>query len=217
MARILRRTALETPLSKNGTTMRAIYAAALVFGLATPALAQSWQAEISSFDRDRLADLAESRAKGLAEAEKGASPRDLEIIHSVLGPEGRGVSERVIAGGWQCRTIKLGGITPSITYPWFRCRIRDTRNGLYFEKVNGSQRFYGYLDHYDNGGMLLLASMTVGNERPRPYSGGNYGAGAPTTHSDSVGVLTRIGPSRLRIEFPYPFYESTFDVMELRR
>lgn len=194
--------------------MRALYAAILALTLATPALAQSWQEEISSYDRDRLSDLQQSRAKGMAEAARGS---DMGTIRSVMDAEGSGVSEGAIEGTWRCRTIKMGGMTPSVVYSWFRCRIRDTRNGLYFEKVTGTQRLSGYLDGYDGGRMLLLASMTVNNERPRPYSGGNTGVGAPTTHSDTVGVLSRIGPNRLRIEFPYPFYESTFDVMELRR
>lgn len=196
--------------------MRAIFTAALILGLATPALAQSWADEISSFDHGRLDRLAESKAKGLAEAERGASPSDLAVIRSVAGAHGADVSESAIRGTWQCRTIKTGGMAPALVYSWFRCRIRDTHNGLYFEKVTGTQRISGYLDRY-NDGFLLLGSTTVGKERPRPYSGGNHGAGAPTTHSDAVGVLSSIGPGHLRIEFPYPFYESTFDVMELRR
>jgi len=197
--------------------MRALLPAILALTLASPALAQSWQEEISSYDRDRLADFSQSKSKGMAEAERGSSAGDLAIIHSVLDGEGAGVSEDAIQGAWRCRTIKLGGMTPSVVYSWFRCRIRDTRNGLYFEKVSGTQRFYGYLDRYDNGGFVLLGSMGVGRERPKPYSGANRGAGAPATHTDSVGVLSRIGDGRLRIEFPNPFYESTFDVMELKR
>lgn len=196
--------------------MRAIFTAALIFGLATPALAQSWADEISSFDHGRLDRLAESKAKGMAEAERGAPPSDLAVIRAVAGPEGAGVSQSGITGSWQCRTIKTGGMAPSVVYSWFRCRIRDTRNGLYFEKVTGTQRISGYLDRY-NDGFVLLGSTTVGKERPRPYSGGNRGLGAIATHSDAVGVLSSIGPSHLRIEFPYPFYESTYDVMELRR
>jgi hypothetical protein len=152
----------------------------------------------------------------MAEAEAGAFAGDLAIIRSVMGPEGEDVGAGAIKGNWRCRTIKLGGITPATVYSWFNCRIRDTQNGLYFEKYTGSQRLYGYVDKYHRG-WLVLASMAVGNDKPRPYSGGNRGAGASTTHQDAVGVLTRIGPDWLRIEFPYPFYESRFDVMELRR
>ncbi len=200
--------------------MRVLYSFAalgLVIGLTAPAWAAGWQDEISAFDRGRLAQLSDSKAKGLAEADAGAPARDHEIIHAVVEPEGAGISENEILGDWQCRTIKLGGMTPDVIYSWFRCRARNTRNGLYFKKVSGTQRIYGYLDSYDNGGFLLLGSTTVGNERTKPYSGGNAGAGAPATHTDAVGVLSSIGERHLRIEFPYPFYESTFDVMELRR
>ncbi|MGQ0741809.1 MAG: DUF4893 domain-containing protein [Alphaproteobacteria bacterium] len=196
--------------------MRAVRTVMIALAFATPALAQSWEDEISDFDRDRLAHLSEARAKGMAAAEAGASQAELAAIRSVMEPEGGDVGAASLKGNWRCRTIKLGGMAPAMVYDWFNCRIRDTRNGLYFEKRTGTQRLYGYLDEYD-GRWLLLSSMAVGNDRPRPYSGGNRGAGAPTTHQDSVGVLTRIGPNRLRIEFPYPFYESRFDVMELRR
>jgi Domain of unknown function (DUF4893) len=199
--------------------MRAIHPFAvliLVLGLSAPAWAQDWRTEISDFDRGRLDQLSESKAKGLAEAEQGAPAGDLEIIHALVDADGAGVSDNEILGGWQCRTIKLGGMAPDVIYSWFRCRVRNTRNGLYFEKVTGTQRISGYLDEY-NDGYLLLGSWTVGHERPKPYSGGNAGAGAPTTHTDAVGVLTALDARHLRIEFPYPFYESTFDVMELKR
>ncbi len=145
--------------------MRAILLAALILGLSTPALAQSWADEISSFDRDRLGQLGDAKAKGMAEAERGASPGDFATVRAVAGPDGAGVSEGAIKGSWRCRTIKTGGMAPAVIYSWFRCRIRDTRNGLYFEKLTGTQRISGYLDRY-NDGFLLLGSMTVGKRAP---------------------------------------------------
>ena len=191
--------------------MRALYGAFFAFAFATPALAQDWHEEISSYDRDRLADFAKAKEQGMAEAS------DRGFVESVVATEGRGISESELLGSWRCRTVKLGGMAPTMAYGWFRCRVRNTPNGLYFEKVTGSQRLYGYLDRFDNGGFLLLGSWAVGGERPKPYSGGNDGAGAPSTHTDAVGVVSAIGAGHVKIEFPYPFYESTFDVMELKR
>jgi Domain of unknown function (DUF4893) len=189
---------------------------ALVLAAAVPAFA-GWQTDVSAFDRQRLAHLEESRAKGLAEAEAGGNASDLAIIHGALAG-GRGdVSQAELMGTWRCRQMKLGGISPSIVYGWFRCRVRQSGHGLYFEKISGSQRVSGYLDRYDGGGWVLLGALTVNNERQRPYSGGSEGAGTQVTSNDAIGLITKAGPGHLRIEFPYPALESHFDVMELRR
>jgi hypothetical protein len=189
--------------------------AALCVGLCTPAFA-SWQDEISNYDQDRLSQLAQSREDGLVEAAK-ASRSDRAAIHGVLDPKGRPVSASAVTGTWSCRMMKLGGLAPAVVYDWFRCRVRQTKNGLYFEKVTGSLHLSGYLDSYEDGRFVLLAAIAVKNESPRPYSGGGAGAGSQSTANDAVGVVSSIGPGHARIEFPYPVIESVFDVIELRR
>jgi uncharacterized protein DUF4893 len=197
--------------------MRHLMSTAVLFAaLAGPAFA-TWQNEVNSYDQSRLLRLGDSRADGLREAERGAPRRDLDAIHGALGPQGGPISGRALLGTWQCRQMKLGGLTPSIVYDWFTCRVRETRNGLYFEKVTGTEKISGYLEDYENGRMLLLGAITVKKERSKPYSGANIGAGAETTSSDAVGVVSSAGRSRARIEFPYPNIESDFDVMELKR
>ena len=199
--------------------MRHSFAILIATGLAfasAPAPA-AWQDEVSGYDQNRLAKLDESRAEALLEAEAGGAARDLAAIHGVLDAPGRPISERALMGNWQCRIMKLGGISPTIVYSWFRCRVRETRDGLYFEKLTGTERISGYLSPYRGGRVLLMGALTVNNERPRPYSGGNRGAGAITSSRDAVGVISAIGPGHARIEFPYPAIESTFDAIELRR
>jgi hypothetical protein len=204
-------------MSENGTAMRGLktaIAAFLLLGL-SPAFA-AWESEISAYDRERLNQFDTARAQGLAQADN-ASPADRSAVRSVLDPQSRSISSGALVGTWRCRTMKLGGLTPAIVYTWFTCRVRNTGNGLYFEKLNGSQRLSGYLDPYNGGSYVLLASSTVGTERQKPYSGGGASAGAMAISSDMVGLVSSIGPGRARIEFPYPVLESTFDVIELRR
>ena len=195
--------------------VKTLYAAALLASIAAPALA-AWQDEVNDYDRARLSVLEQSREKGLAKAARGA-PSDLNAIRSVLDSAGGPVSGRELVGDWQCRQMKLGGMAPSIVYDWFRCRVRETRYGLYFEKYTGTELLSGYLETYEGGRMVLMGAITVGEQRPRPYSGGNAGAGSRSTSSDVIGVVSSIGPGRMRIEFPAPVIESDFDVMELRR
>ncbi len=153
----------------------------------------------------------------MAEAERGAPKKDLNEIHAVLDAQSRPISAHELTGAWQCRTMKLGGLTPDIIYTWFRCSVRETKGGLYFQKETGTSRISGYLEPYDGGRFVLLGELTVKNERPKPYSGGNAGEGAPTTSGDAVGVVSAIGAGHARIEFPSPVIESFFDVIDLKR
>ncbi len=191
--------------------LSALIAASVLFGITAPAFA-GWEDEITTFDHDRLARFWDAKKDGINEAggQGGA------FVSSIVAPDGGQVSQGQLVGNWQCRIVKLGGYTPVRMYDWFRCTVRGNQNGLYFEKVTGSERLSGYLDAYQ-GKFILLAAMTVGSEPPKPYSGGNAGIGAAVTHTDQVGVVSSLSPTHLKIEFPYPVYESTFDVIEMRR
>ena len=194
---------------------RAILAASLLAATIAPSFA-NWQAEISGFDRDRLARIDEARTSGLAQSD-GASAADRSAINGVLGPLSSPISAQDLTGTWRCRLMKLGGLAPAIVYGWQTCRFRETANGLFFEKTSGTQRFSGYADPDGAGSFILLAAMTVKDERQRVYSGAGNSAGAAATPNDQVGVVSSIGPSHARIEFPFPVLESTFDVIELTR
>jgi hypothetical protein len=65
------------------TITRAILAASLLAATIAPSFA-NWQAEISGFDRDRLARIDEARTSGLAQSD-GASAADRSAINGVLG------------------------------------------------------------------------------------------------------------------------------------
>jgi hypothetical protein len=192
-------------------------AIALALGLlATPAFA-GWQDTASAFDANRLAKLSESKAKGLEEAEHGASPSDLASIHGVLDAAPGQASAGGLTGTWRCRTIKLGGMTPDVIYSWFRCRISDEGGALRFAKISGSQRMSGSLYPDQSGALVYLGASNVSNEPAHGYSGGGNSAGAAATPDDQIGLLVSTGPGSARLELPYPVQESTFDVIELRR
>jgi hypothetical protein len=192
---------------------RTILAATMIVAAASAAEA-GWREQASTFDARRLSRLDEARAKGLAEAQSG---RDIGVIHAVLDPAPISASARWFSGGWRCRTIKLGGMTPDVVYSWFRCRIDDRRGRLFFEKISGTQRVGGYLYPRESGGFVLLGGYSVKGEPVHRYSGSGPSAGASATPDDAVGVLVATGRSSARIEIPYPVQESTFDVIELKR
>jgi hypothetical protein len=192
-------------------------AAALLLTLATAPAMAGWQDHASAFDAQRLGQLAQSKAKGLAEAEHGASASDLAIIHGVLDAPAQGVAAGELAGRWRCRTIKLGGMTPDVIYSWFNCRISERGSEFVFEKISGSQRAEGVLYPDASGALVYLGASSVKGEPAHRYSGGGNSAGAPSTPDDQIGLLLSTGPGSARLELPEPIQESAFDVIELKR
>jgi len=185
---------------------------ASAFALAASGAEAGWQDTASPYDVQRLAKLEEAKAKALGEAQAGS---DMDVIRAVLDPAP--ISGGALAGHWRCRTIKLGGMTPSMVYSWFSCRIADRGGHLFFEKLSGSQRTSGWLYPQGDGSYVYLGATSMNSEKPHAYSGSGASAGATATPDDQIGVLSAIGDGRARIELPYPVQESTFDVIELKR
>ena len=172
-----------------------------------------WQDQASQFDQLRLSKLDESRAKGLAEAQSGS---DMSEIHEALDPAPASISGDALVGDWRCRTMKLGGMAPSVVYTWFKCRISNRGGGLFLEKITGSQRMGGFL-YPDANGFVYLGATSAMHEPPHAYPGNGASAGATATPDDQIGLLTASSTNEARVEFPYPVQESTFDILELRR
>lgn len=194
--------------------MRTLLLIACVLALSATAAEAGWRETASAFDQDRLSKLEESKAKALGEAAAGS---DMGAIHGVLDPAAMPTSDGALAGSWRCRTIKVGGITPSVVYAWFNCRISERGGHLFFQKITGSQRTQGWLYPNGDGTFVYLGASSVGPEKPHTYSGNGASAGAPATPDDQIGLLSAIGEGRARIEMPYPLQESTLDVIELKR
>lgn len=190
--------------------------AAVMVGGMTAAWA-GWQQVANRYDQHRLAQLQQSRAEAMQQAERGAPPHDLAILHAVLDPAPKPVSVRALLGNWRCRTLKLGGITPDVIYDWFRCRISMKGGGPYLEKLTGSQFTNGYLYPFAGGSFIYLGASSVIGEPRHSYPGNGASAGAKATPDDQIGLLTAISPRHLRLEMPYPVQESTMDVLELKR
>ena len=196
------------------STMRKLLLVACAIALSAGAAQAGWRETAGAFDQDRLSKLEESKAKAMGEAAAGP---DMGAIHGVLDAAAMPTSDGALAGHWRCRTLKLGGMTPSVVYAWFNCRISDRGGHLYFQKLTGSQRTQGWLYPSGDGTFVYLGASSVGPEKPHTYSGNGATAGAGATPDDQIGVLSAIGDGRARIEMPYPVQESTFDVIELKR
>jgi hypothetical protein len=187
--------------------------------LLSSAAGAGWRDAASPADTQRLAQLAESRAKAMLDA-ADAGAADYAAIRSILESGPVAATPAKLTGTWKCRTMKLGGLTPAIVYGWFTCRISERDGELFFEKLSGSQRTTGTL-YPDAGGYVYLGASYVhyngANEKPPKYSGKNPALGAGETPDDQIALLSALYDGRLRLEFPYPVQESVFDVIELKR
>lgn len=189
--------------------MRLFFIASLLL-VPSAAPAQDFtRAGLTPADVTRLNERPATLLAALEEANGGAA-KELASLRSVLAPKPMPVSDiRELAGAWRCRMIKVGGLLPLTPYGFFECRIAAAGDSATFAKTTGSQRTTGELIRADAATFIYRGVLTVNDDKP-----GAYGASAET---DDVGLLYRIGPDRLRIEFPAPFHESKYNVMELVR
>lgn len=164
---------------------------------------------ITAADRQRMDRYGETRKEALAEAKAGGSAADLAVLDVVMNKPAQSWAGFDMTGIWQCRTIKVGGISPLVVYDWFKCKVSDDGSGWMLEKASGSQRTKGRF--FDDGDKRLtyLGSFHIAGETPMPYGSG--------PDSDQFGYVFRTGANEFRLELPAPRYESKLDVMEFRR
>jgi hypothetical protein len=166
---------------------------------------------LSDKDNIRFANFAQNRAEAISKAKASPdSPRDAATLASVLEGAETPIASSSLIGEWRCRTVKLGGNFGSLTiYDYFKCRILREGNSLIFQKTSGSQRTRGTLYPVTNMRYAYVGAGTVNDDPPIPY-------GAKASE-DQVAYLVQVDAKRLRLEFPKPFYESDFDIVELVR
>ncbi len=186
-------------------------ASALLAGLAMLPVVTPWACEvpgdapISQFDGDRMTGFDTARSRGLGEALLSDNSEERAIVSALFAP-GEAPISAIPDGTYRCRTIKLGGLGPLITYPFFDCAISD--NGQVIEKLTGSQRFKGDLLPA-NGAIFYWGALHYGDEQPFAYEA--------DAERSQVGCLYKVNgkPVRYRLELPFPRFESTHDVIEL--
>ncbi len=189
---------------------------ALALSLASTPVFAGWRDEASPADVERIQQLPQIRQAALDDAQHGQGRGDWHVIPRVMQPEGRAIPAQALIGNWRCRQIKLGRMTSYMVYDqWFSCNVRPFRGGLLLQKMNGSQRFVGFL-FPENGAWVYLGASSARGEPYHNYSGASPALGAQVTPDDQIGLLTGIGDNHLRLEIP-AIQESLLDVVEFAR
>jgi hypothetical protein len=185
-------------------------AAALLFPLAAAAQ------DLRPGDAARLDAFDESAGEALLSALSGGTSGDVAALTRALSGTPQIAFDESLVGEWNCRTMKLGGLTSLVVYTPFRCRITAGPTGFDFEKLTGSQLTRGTIT-LRNGRAVYVGVGYVRGEDPPAYADLPADFRSDGRVQTDVAIFERVGPGRARLMFPYPATESTFDILELTR
>lgn len=173
-------------------------------------LCGSEELEVTEGDASKLDNMFISRTRGLAAALEGESAADREVVSGLFESGLAQAEEELLAGTFQCRTIKMGGISPLVVYDWFQCEIQPEEAVYTIRKVTGSQNFFGILEPY-GAVWTYQGAGTYGYEEELRFYGDDE-------ERNQVGCLSAVtkGNQHFVLELPFPQFESFHDVIELR-
>ena len=187
--------------------------AILAICLAGPAAAAP---EIRAVDLDRLARYDEAAGEAILGAFRGGAPEDVSVLVDALSGQPQAPAP---TGDWQCRTIKMGGISDLVVYAPFRCRISQVSATEWsFEKLTGSQLTKGSIAFHEGRAIYRGTGYVAGG--PASDYAGLPEANDPVEPGQTVAdiaVFEQIGPDEARLMFPFPVLESRFDILYLTR
>lgn len=183
----------------------------LLLALSLPAAAQ----EIRPPDAARLAAFDAHLGAALYPALTGGARADRAVLVEALS--GAAGPLTAAPGDWDCRTLKLGGITDLTVHSRFRCRIaRGPKGALTLTKLTGSQRLKGRIR--PDGTFLGVGH--VGGAPATDYGGlprTDQTPVEPNQTTADVGRFEMMSPARARLLLPAPLLESRFDILYLTR
>lgn len=171
-----------------------------------------WKTVATDDDQERIYGWVEALYSGVSVAELAGEGQKIKQRTGLFDADAPLDDGAMPAGLYNCTITKLGGPDdaglPYIAYPAFRCRVTEESGRLHFTKLTGSQRTAGWIYHASKRNSVYLGTSFYGYEdKAVPYG--------ETKERDQAAVVQRIGINRWRMVFPYPYYESVVDVMEL--
>ena len=186
---------------------------ALLALLAAPA-----SAEVRDADQPRLQAFDAIFGRAIREALEGGAREDVSVLTEALS--GEPMAGTVGVGDWKCRTIKMGGLVPLVSYQDFDCVItRDEAAQTYtLEKLTGSQRTIGTLTPRAQD-MLYTGVGYVGATPAATYGDlpDEQATLEPGQTHPQVGYFEQMSETRARLMLPAPLLESHFDILYLTR
>ncbi len=193
-----------------GLTLSGLVSTALATDLSHPG--SQWRESATAADQKRIDNWQKALQEGVVGAVQGGQGDELAKRKPVFDKDAALADSKIPAGLYACSVTKLDGDAsgglPYIAYPAFRCRITVDGDRRHFTKLTGSQRTAGWLYEAGTRHSIYLGTSFYGYEDKVM----SYGK---TKERDQVAVVERIAAKRWRMVFPYPYYESVVNVMEL--
>ncbi|SIN87019.1 protein of unknown function [Parasphingorhabdus marina DSM 22363] len=178
----------------------------------TPVAEPDWRERATEADQKRVAGWREALTSGTEGAVAAGQSEKLTSRTPLFDPDAGLERSMMPAGLYHCSLTKLGGEPdrglPYIAYPSFRCRVVRQGNRFQFTKLTGSQLTAGWI--YQDGDRQSVYVGTAFYEYEDRAAA--YGQ---SEKRDQVAVVHRIGNQRWRMIYPFPYYESVVNVMEL--
>lgn len=172
--------------------------------------------EIRPQEQARLERFERTAGTAVLEALAGGAPEDVAALTAALSGQPQVAFDPSLQGDWQCRTMKLGGLSALVVYTNFKCRMTLDNTGVTFEKLSGSQRTSGRIE-MRAGRAIYLGVGYVSSEAPQRYANLDPAFEGSGTITPDVAVFERVSDRRARLMFPAPVNESDFDILELTR
>jgi hypothetical protein len=177
---------------------------------ATPVFAANELTEtLTPTDIARLSEFQSARAEAIAIAKREGAPEDVGRLNGILAGEEQPVRGLDIRGDYRCRVTKLAGFSSLVIYDWFRCRIGEDDIGYRLQKLTGSQLVSGHFIDDSETSLIFYGADYYSDEEPKSYNS--------DPERNTVGRFVKVGERRYRLEFPLPFLESKFDILELEK
>lgn len=171
-----------------------------------------WRTMATQEDRQRIRTWRDGWTTALAQISAAGNGSRLAAMGALMQPDAALADATPPPGDYRCRTFKLGAKEPGgptfAELPEAICRIALEKDVLSFTKLSGAQKPVGFLLPSDDGRLIFLGTMMLGDERRAI----DYGR---DPERDMAGAFERIGPDRWRLVLPFPHWESTLDVIEL--
>lgn len=171
-----------------------------------------WKDVATPGDKARLYQWIEALNTGHLGAVRAGQGEKLGDPAGLYGVNAVSNNSDVPEGLYNCAITKLGGPGNKglsfVAYPAFKCRVKNDEGRKHFTKLTGSQRTVGWIYPASKRHSVYLGTLFYGYEdKAVPYG--------QTEERDQAAVVQHIGKDRWRMIFPWPYYESVVDVMDL--
>lgn len=175
-------------------------------------LTTDWRKVATSADKLRLVRWRTALLAAIESATKDGEGQAIAQEGVLLQPDSGLEQPAILAGNYQCRTIKLGrkgvytkAFSARAASP---CMLTQRGGRMRLATTGGNQRTRGDIFPGNERRQIFLGTMAFGDET-RAMEYGRDGA------RDMAGSLERIGDRRWRLLLPEPSFDSLMDVIEI--